>query len=99
MNGIGNNEFGPDLNVTREQIAVMFYNTIKAVLPDQDLNPNGKLNFSDAGSVSSWAVIPLTYMNEKGVITGVGKNLLSPAGNATREQAIVMINRVYDLFR
>lgn len=99
VNGIGNDQFGPELKVTREQIAVMFYNTIKAALPNEDITPKGALSFSDAGSVSSWAVTALTYMNEKGIITGVGGNLLSPAGNATREQAIVMINRVYNLFR
>lgn len=99
VSGIGNNQFGPELKVTREQIAVMFYNTIKAALPDEDIAPKAALSFSDANSISSWAVTPLTYMNEKGIITGVGGNLLSPAGNATREQAIVMINRVYNLFQ
>ena len=46
--------------------------------------------FSDADTVSSWAVPALTAMVEQGVIDGVDGKLL-PRGNVTRAQVAKML--------
>ncbi|MFA6670931.1 MAG: S-layer homology domain-containing protein, partial [Bacillota bacterium] len=39
------------------------------------------------------------FMSNKGIISGVGENMVAPKGNATREQAIALVIRTYELFK
>lgn len=55
VNGVGNNEFAPNANITREQIAVILYNYAK--LCNYDVLKKGDLNaFNDTNKVSNWAI-------------------------------------------
>ena len=57
----------------------------------------GELEFTDAASVSEYAVAPLTWAVGEGLINGIaqpdGTTLLDPAGNATRAQIATILMR------
>ena len=51
------------------------------------------LTFDDASDVSDWAYEATCWMTMNGVINGVGNNMLSPKGSATRAQVATMLMR------
>ena len=86
--GVGNNQFAPDVNVSREQFAQMMYNY--ATYKKYETSATADLSkFPDQGSVSSWAEKALSWANAEGLINGSeadGVAYLMPAGTATRGQ-------------
>lgn len=84
--GVGNNEFDPNANVTREQFAQMMYNYAK--FKGYDLSAAGDLSsFSDSAKVSDWAEAALAWANGEGLINGNEDGTLAPNGTAIRGQA------------
>lgn len=93
--GVGNNEFDPDVNVSREQFAQMMYNY--ATYKKYNTSASADLTkFPDEGSVSTWAEKALAWANAEGLINGSedgGVSYLAPAGTATRGQtASILMN-------
>lgn len=90
--GYGDNIFGPDDSITREQLAVMLWRYAG--------NPttHGTLSgFTDQGKVSGYAVDALRWAVEKGILSGKGNGILDPAGKATRAEAAVMLYHYFTL--
>lgn len=87
MSGYGNKKFGPDDNVTREQLAQVLYrfagNPYKGF--NEELN-----SFKDGGLVSSWAKDAMSYMVSSGIMSGNGYGL-NPKGTATRAELSIML--------
>jgi len=98
VKGIGDGRFAPELMITRQEISVMLYRTLKAARPDINYTYSGmdKYTFVDYDEISSWAREAVGYLYGIGVINGIGESHFSPKGNTTREQAIVLANRMYD---
>ena len=78
----------PDGLVTREQLAAMLHRF--AGEPATAANLEG---FTDAASVSAWAVDAMSWCVEQGIITGVTDTALSPQSTATRAQCAAMLMR------
>lgn len=96
VSGTGNGLFTPGNNITREQIAVMFYRTMQAARPEtKPAFPAGR-DFSDRDAISSWALEAVLDMSFRGIISGVGDGRIDPQGIATREQAIALVKRLYE---
>lgn len=102
VNGRSETEFVPDGEITREEMAKLIVNTLKsAEINLVTLKSEADELFaaySDVDSVSSWAVSEMATALKYMLISGTSDTLLSPRQNATREQAIAMINRVYTQF-
>ncbi len=82
VGGYGNGLFGPDDNITREQLAVMLWRYAGKPVP-----PNLLLNFTDANLVSDYAIDAMRWAVDKGIINGKGNGILDPRGYATRAEA------------
>jgi len=98
--GVGNGRFAPTENISREQIAVMFYRILDAIIPsraDIRLITTHKLSFYDKHEISDWAVQAVTLMNGEKIILGTGTGF-NPKGTATREQAFVLANRMSEKY-
>ncbi len=101
VNGMSTTEFGPELLITREQVAAMIMRSARKL--DQLMNHNytmiqlvGEANFADLDSISNWALLNIREANALGIMKGVGGNRINPKGNTTIEQSILLILRVYD---
>ncbi len=96
IQGIGGNKFGPEMQITREQMAVMMVNYVNAVeydLPDlQEI-----LSFADDEKISLWAKDAVKVIQKAGIIIGKNNNLFDPAGNATRAEASTILRRFVEL--
>ena len=92
MGGYGDNLFGPNDSVTREQLAQIFYNYAK--YKGYDVSAMGSLDsFTDKDSVSAWAQEAMKWAVGNGVINGRENNLLDPQGTATRAEIAAMLHR------
>lgn len=87
VSGYGNGKFGPNDNITREQMAsILFryaqFKGLNAVTLEENLT-----GFSDEAQISSYAVSALNWAVGKNLISGKGNGVLDPKGNATRAEA------------
>ncbi len=92
-NGIGNNMFAPDKEITRQEMFALLYNALKVIgrLPK---GSDGKhlSTFTDTKNIASWAKEAMTLLIETGTISGNGGKL-SPTSTTTRaEMAQVLYN-------
>ena len=91
VSGYGDDQFGPEDSITREQMAVILMNYAK--LKGYDVSNKTALgNYSDAETVSAWASDAMSWANAARLIQGDGTKL-TPTGNATRAQAAAILQR------
>ena len=86
VTGMGDGIFAPDGNITREQLATMLYRYDGGTAVAADLS-----RFSDAGSISSWAVEAMDWAVAGGVLSGDDTGRLAPGGAATRAEVAQML--------
>lgn len=92
VSGFSADTFGPDQNITREQMAAILYRY--ATYKNYDVSTAGDLSkFPDADKVSSYAVDAMKWANAAGLINGSNDGKLYPAGNATRAQVAAILTR------
>ena len=89
VGGYGNGRFGPNDNITREQLAVMLWRyNMEPAATDKELH------FSDAAQASGWALEALRWATENGILNGKGNGILDPAGLTSRAEAAQMFENL-----
>mgnify|MGYP001501834532 CR=1 FL=1 len=84
--GIGNNMFGPNREITRQEMFTMLYNALKAMGKLSKAAGGKSLSsFMDAGDVASWAKDAITYLVEEWYLSGSNGRIL-PNETTTRAQ-------------
>lgn len=94
VQGYGDGNFGPDDPITREQLAAMLYRY--SAYKGYDVSSGEAietLSFSDADSISDWALSAVKWAYAEGIVEGLGNGILNPTGYATRAQAATMFMR------
>ena len=86
VGGYGNGMFGPDDNITREQLAVMLWR-----YAGSPAGIDKELYFTDTDKASGYALDAMCWAMENGVMSGYGDGQLVPQGLATRAQAARML--------
>ena len=96
VSGTSATTLDPEVEITREQLAVILYNYTKQFAPGS-LTATGSLaGFPDAASVSSWARTEMAWAVGNGLISGTGSGsvaYLTPQGSATRAQVAAILMR------
>lgn len=85
VTGYGGGQFGPDDNITREQLAVILWRYGGQPAAAQNLP------FSDADQASPWALTALSWAAEQGILNGKVGGILDPGGFATRGETAQML--------
>ncbi len=88
ITGYGDNLFGPDDNITREQLAVMLWR-----YAGTPAATNKELHFKDVDEAGDFALDTLRWAVENGILTGYGDGQLKPTGLATRTEVATMLMR------
>ena len=92
VDGYGDERFGPNDNITREQMAAILYRYTE--FKGESTGASGDLmGFADGSSVSTWAVEAMRWANGSKLITGKAGNVLDPGGNATRAEVATILMR------
>ena len=90
--GYGNGRFGPKDDITREQMAAILYRYAQYKTYDTTASADLR-GYTDAGSISGWALEALQWANGAGLISGRTNTLLAPAGSTTRAETAVILVR------
>lgn len=93
VKGMGDNEFAPDLSVTREQMAAFMYRYASFSGVNVTISGSSISAYGDYDSVSGWAITAINWAVEKGLINGMSATTLEPQGTATRAQAATILMR------
>lgn len=94
VDGYGGGLFGPDVNITREQLASILYRYAQARGDDVSVGEDTNiLSYSDAADVAEYAISAMQWACGAGVITGISESALAPRGEATRSQTAAMLMR------
>lgn len=92
--GIGNNQFGTDDRITREQLATILYRyALKKGLKMKENETNSLRDYEDSGIVSEYAVTAMEWAVGCGIVTGKTKTAVCPADTATRAEVAAMLMR------
>ena len=96
VNGVGNGNFSPRGELSREQAFTMIYRLLTALRKELPAPDRAALDiFSDAGSVSDYALDAMASLTAWGLITGDGGSCF-PQRHMTRgEMAKVVVEAVY----
>ena len=97
MNGYADGSFGPDSQLTREQLATILYRIIQ----QQGGGFVGAwmfpLDYSDADAVSEYAYEAVCWMSMNGILTGHADGRFGPQDPVTREQLATILYRYAQL--
>ena len=83
-NGVGDNKFDPEKEISREEMVTLIYNYLKSV--GKVDTETTETSFADDASISSWAKNGVAFANSMGYVKGKGDNLFDPNGDATRAE-------------
>ena len=90
--GVGNNQFNPGGQFSREQAATMIMNACRAIGANVS-NPPAS-GFADIGTAEGGAVDAINFCRANGIMSGTGNDNFSPKAVYTREQSIVTFNNI-----
>lgn len=95
--GYGGGLFGPEDQVTREQLAAMLYRY--AAYKGYDVSSRASLDpFADHSAISDYALTSVSWAKATGLLGGRADGLLAPAGSASRAEAAAILHRFCALY-
>ena len=93
--GYGDHRFGPNDNVTREQLVAILYKYTQFKKYDLTMKSTGLDKYPDCASISNYAMIPMLWAVSNGVISGTDRGL-EPTASANRAQVAVMMKAYHE---
>lgn len=94
INGYPDNTFRPDQTITRQEICTLYVKALELLGVTLTENPQKFNTYADAGQVANWSRESLSKCLNHGIINGVSGNNISSVGLATKEQSLVILNRI-----
>ena len=92
--GISENQFAPNDNITREQMAAIIYRY--ATVKGYDITASGSTAYTDNSDISDYAKDAVIWAAEKSVMTGNTDGSFAPKANTTRAQAAAVFMRMIE---
>ena len=94
VTGMGEDSFGPDINISREQLAVLAYRLYQYKKNTRTVNSFNN-TFADYKDISSYAKDAAGFAAKAGIMTGSGGRF-EPKRSATRQEAAVVLYRLLE---
>lgn len=98
ISGYGNDEFGPNDKITREQAMTMISRAMNITGPKVEF-ASGEVEkllagFGDADKSESYAKVSIASCIKAGIVSGRNGNLVAPKENITRAEVAVIVRRL-----
>lgn len=92
VKGYGSGKFGPNDNVTREQLAAIIYEyeRFSGKIPTNTLQAGA---FVDQDKINTWAKTAANELAAQGIISGKPGGVFDPGGTATRAEFAAVLHR------
>lgn len=99
VNGVGNNNFNPNGNITRQEVATILARVEKLVsCKVPSIREEAELRkYKDVDKIDMWARYGVGLMTNLDVINGKNDGNFDPLGNTKQEEAIKMIVELYEM--
>jgi hypothetical protein len=94
VNGVGENKFEPDSNITRQDLATIIYRYLKAQGKGFTGMWSFNLEYADKSQIADYAFEPVCYLTMNSVLNGKGENNFDPLGLATRAETAAIMQRI-----
>lgn len=97
IKGYGNGNFGPDDNISREEMATI----IKRYADYRNIElekSNDKVNFNDFNEISEWAKESVVDVQKAGLIEGKKGNIFDSKANSTRAEVATILVRFIEKY-
>lgn len=96
VNGVSEDLFGADENITRQDAAVIAYRAARytEIMLDGDIE---NISFTDQENIRDYAQTAVKILKKTGIINGYDDGDYKPMGITTRAEAAVIINNLYSL--
>lgn len=99
VNGISATQFGPDAPVTRQQaMTILFRYSGSARGMESLFSDVYAQTFSDSGKIAGWAKDAVWWAVYHGLVSGIGRDTISPESPASRAQIAAILLRYMDKF-
>lgn len=95
VSGYSDNTFKPDRGVSRQEMAVIFYNFLRYVKKAPEDGPAESV-YIDAEDIAPWAAEAVGHISSIGLMSGVGDGYFKPEKGATRGQAASVLMTLAD---
>ena len=86
VTGVGNNQFAPNRDITREELATMLWRYVGCPEPKNNL-----LDYVDSDKVSNYALKAMMWASENNIVNGKPGKILDPRGTAKRSEVAQML--------
>ena len=100
INGIDDNNFGPDSDITRQQMAAIIGRVIEYSKNNKIISESANLQildkYKDKNDMTDWAQNYLSYIIENEIMTGRQVDYFDTNGSATRAESATVIKRILD---
>ncbi len=83
-NGVGDNRFAPEKEITREEMVTLIYNYLKSI--GETSETVNETSFTDDDMISEWAKSAVSFASSNGYVNGKDNNMFDPQGTATRAE-------------
>lgn len=93
INGVSETEFAPNDKITREQMATILYRYANYKGYDTTQGGMKIREFEDFESISDYALAPMTWAVNAGIMNGKTLNMINPKDFATRAEAAAAIRK------
>ena len=93
VNGVGNNNYAPDANISRQDLALILNNyadKMGITLPETTT----PITFNDDADIRDYAKEAVSAMQKAGIITGKPNNTFDPQSPATRAEVAAILHRL-----
>ncbi len=100
VTGIGGGKFAPDVNITRQDLAVMLSRVIAAYSADEETEEAAEapeLGFADSGKVAGYAAAAVAELVDLKIINGYEDNTFRPGNYVTRAEAAKLLYGLLDV--
>lgn len=94
VTGVGGNNFSPDANVTRQDMALMLTRFIEYM--DIQLKEVQDAPFADQNGAGSWAKEAIIQVQKYNIVGGKPNNMFDPYANSTRAEIATMLYRLIE---
>lgn len=89
--GYGNGKVRPQNNITRAEVATIFFRLLTDDVRDENLTKTNR--YSDVAA-TSWYNTAVSTLSSMGIITGYPDGTFGPQRNITRAETMALVNRV-----
>ncbi len=97
VNGIGDEKYGVDADITREQLALMMYKYAQILGLDLSVQSGALDNFADKERIDVWAKEAVEWAVSHGIMSGKPGIGVDPLSTATRAECAAMMKKMLEM--